>query len=509
MKDFKISKRKAALMVLILLVAVSLAIGASGAQKAAPADSGDMTVPKTVTAPPAKIVVNYVLVPDLIGKTEEEAEIAFKKIGLKPGKVQLTMVGKEKPGTVVKQNPIAKTKVAKGSAVDLWILRGKTVSTAKATTKKTTTVSPKIVQRGKKVYLEFPETVRNVTISDEKGNKLQQFNKGKRFDVTESVFMTKGGRINVAWKPSLPDKLYMPGPPSGGTAVDTKLTANFDSSRYINEDILKQKGIVEVAQTTGKIPKLNIDDTFIESREPRNNDIFCELPGPKLYKGSVGAPNDPVDRLAFASGSSPHGAVVSVHLVSGNVNLTLYYGAILIANPLVENGSGFWIALRPSDYIFFCVQPTGTGESPYTIAVSHKYILNPNEAQQTEANPMQLHLGGGTREGALLPRFSGSDWEDWFFVHLPQSQRLRIIVTDAELPTYNKVRIGICPENSDHAYEEVVGTYNGATLETWQSYPGTWKIRVSLAGPGVEFHGTGTIPSCYRKPYKIRAETIP
>ena len=508
MKDFKELSSKV-MVALVLLVGLGLLLGTSWAQKEAPADSGDMNAPKTVTAPPAKMVVNYVLVPDLIGKTKEEAEIAFKKIGLKPGRIQFTTVGKGKPGTVVKQHPMAKTKVAQGSAVDLWILRGKTVSTAKAPTKKTTTVSPKIVQRGKKVYMEFPKTVRNVTISDEKGNKLQQFNKGKRFDVTDSVFITKGGHINVAWKPSLPDKLYMPGPPSGSTIVDTQHTANFDSSRYINEDVFKQKGIVQAAKTTGKILQLDIDDTFIENKEPRNNDIFCELPGPKLYKVTVGAPDDPVDRLAFASGSSPHGAVISVHVFSGNVNLTLYYGAILIANPLVENGSGFWIALRPSDYILFCVQPTGTGESPYTIAVSRQYILNPNEAQQTEANPMQLHLGGGTREGALLPRFGGSDWEDWFFVHLPQSQRLRIIVTDTELPTYNKVRIGICPENSDHAYEEVVGTYNGATLETWQSYPGTWKIRVSMAGPGVEFHGTGTIPSCYRKPYKVRAEVIP
>lgn len=509
MKCFEVSSSKAALVSLVFIVGLGLGTSTSWAQRATTGDKGDITAPKSVTAPPTKGVVQ-VQVPDLIGKTEGEAKKQLEKLGLKLGKVLFTTSGKGTPNTVVRQKPTATDKVAKGSTVDLWVLKAGLISKGKPPEREPTKVSPKIVQKGKKIYMEFPETVKDVTISDEKGNKLQQFKKGKRFDVTESVIATRAGLIKVAWRPSLPDKLYMPGPPSGGTAVDTKHTTNFDSSRFINEDALRQKGFERVAKTPGKIPKLEIDDTFIENGEPGNNTIFYTLPGPKLYSGNVGAPGDPVDRLAFTSGPSPDGTVIAVGVVSGNVNVTLYYGSLLAANPLVENGSGFWIAVLPSDYIYFSVQPTGTGESPYTIAVFHQYILNPNEAQQTENNPMQLHLGGGTREGALIPRFGGgSDWEDWFFVQVPQSQRLRIMVTDAELPTYNRVRIGICPEDSNNAYEEIAGTYNEATLETWQSYPGTWKIRVDLAGPGVEFHGTGTIPSCYRKPYKIRVEAIP
>jgi len=497
MKNFKVSSTKVMLAALVVIVGLGLGTGASGAEKAATGDTGDMTVPKSVTTPPPR-GATYVLAPDLIGKTEGEAKKELSKVGLKLGELRFTTSAKGKPGTVAKQTPPAKTKVVKGSKVDVVVL--------KAAAK----ISPKIVQKGEKVFMEFSETVKDVIISDAKGNKLQQFKQGKRFDITGSVIKTKAGLLKVTWEPTVPDKLYMPGPPSGGTAVDTKHTANFDASRYINEDVFRKQGIEQAAKTTGKIPKLlEVDDTFIENGEPGNNTIFYTLPGPKLYSGNVGAPGDPVDRLAFTSGPSPNGTVITVHVVSGNVNVTLYYGSLLMANPLVENGNNFWIAVLPSDYIYFSVQPAGTGASPYTIAVSHKYILNPNEAQQTENNPMQLHLGGGTREGALIPRFSGSDWEDWFFVQLPQSQRLRIIVTDAELPTYNRVRIGICPEDSNNAYEEVIGTYNGATLETWQSYPGTWKIRVALAGPGVEFHGTGNIPSCYRKPYKIRAEAIP
>jgi len=488
-------KKSTLLIVLAFVLAAGLVFMASGGQQAIADNPGAGSGSPLVIA--ARQGATQVQVPNLIGKTKGEAKKELSKVGLKMGRVSYTRIGKGPPETVVKQKPKAKKKVAEGSAVDLWVLKG----AAK--------ISPKIVQKGKKVYMEFPETVNDVTISDAQGKKLQQFKKGKRFDVTESVIKTKAGLIKVAWEPSLPDKLY---PLSGGTAVDTN-TVNVDFSQFIHENLVRNKALAMVKKP--EIQPLYIDDTFIEQCEPDNNEGFYQLPGPKLYSGSVGAPGDPVDRLAFTSGPSPEGTVISVHVVSGDVNVTLYWGVFLDLVPYVENGSDFWIAVAPSGYIYFNVQPTVTGVvSPYTISVYHKYILNPNEALQTEANPMELYLGGAAKEGALIPRTGDVDYEDWFMVQAPQNpSRLRIIVTDAGMATANTLRISLgCthPSCAGVEFEHSIGTNNEATLETWQAYgPGMWKIRVALGWPGPMYYGTGSIPSGYRKPYKIRVEAIP
>ena len=64
-----------------------------------------------------------VVTPSLIGKTKTAVDLALKKAGLKLGKIRYATTGKGKPNTVVKQQPVAKTNVARGSAVDIWLLR--------------------------------------------------------------------------------------------------------------------------------------------------------------------------------------------------------------------------------------------------------------------------------------------------------------------------------------------------------------------------------------------------
>ncbi|MCA1902818.1 MAG: PASTA domain-containing protein, partial [Candidatus Hydrogenedens sp.] len=66
-----------------------------------------------------------VIVPDVVGKTRDEATIAIKTVGLVVGNVTEEYNNDVGAGKVIRQNPIAGTKVDKGSAVDLVISKGK------------------------------------------------------------------------------------------------------------------------------------------------------------------------------------------------------------------------------------------------------------------------------------------------------------------------------------------------------------------------------------------------
>jgi len=66
-----------------------------------------------------------VIVPDVVGKTRDEATIAIKTVGLVVGNVTEEYNNDVGTGKVIRQNPIAGEEVDKGSAVDLVISKGK------------------------------------------------------------------------------------------------------------------------------------------------------------------------------------------------------------------------------------------------------------------------------------------------------------------------------------------------------------------------------------------------
>ena len=269
---------------LVVLLALGLLCMVSGEQRATADDQGIGSSEPLVIA--AQQGAPQAFVPNLIGKNKAETQKALAKAGLNLGEVTFTTTGKGKPGTVVKQKPKPKAKVDKGSAVDVMVL--------KAVAK----ISPKIVQKGEKVFMEFPETVKDVTIFDAQGNKLQQFNKGKRFDVTESVIATEAGNIKVAFTP--PEKLYWLPP------VDIEQTKDFDSSQYVNEDFLDYiKGKTKLTAVVGKEAVERVGDN-IEDGEPSNDDIIGATPlsGPGLHHGNVGG-NDPCDYVKFTINYNP------------------------------------------------------------------------------------------------------------------------------------------------------------------------------------------------------------
>lgn len=477
--------------------------------------------PKPMPAPQKGNRADHVSVPDLAGKTVAEAEKELKNTGLGIGKVRYTIAGNGKNGTIVRQKPSPNAKAAKGSEVDLWIVRTKSTAESRVSENKTFKTSPKnlrpspkIIQQGDQVFMEFSDTVWDVTISDTRGNRLQQFKKGKRFDITESARETKAGRIRVTFKTSPDDKVNVPSPspPPGNTGVDITHTADIDFSRYINTSALEKKHMKTETKEVLKDFIIPVDNTLIESNEPINNNVYVTLPlhnGLKAYSGEVGGPNDPIDLLAYTSGPHQHGSIITVQVTSGNVTITLY-DPIPQADPLLENENDFWIALPQNRKLYFSVQPTGVGNAPYTILISRIDIVNPFESQQTWNNPGPINLGQ-EKTGALSPRFRGIDHEDWFIIQNLQNQRLRVTVTNAHLPLNDRVEISIVDPNSiTFDPDKVTGTNNEAILETTFQYTDTWKIRVSLKLPAVSGgFGTGAIPQCFRKPYKIRVEAIP
>ena len=74
----------------------------------------------------------YTIVPDLLGKTENEAKSALERADLKLGEVQQVASEKEK-GTVVKQSEAEGNRVKKNKAIDIRISSGKAATSATPT----------------------------------------------------------------------------------------------------------------------------------------------------------------------------------------------------------------------------------------------------------------------------------------------------------------------------------------------------------------------------------------
>jgi hypothetical protein len=508
MKGFKITNSNIAFVALVFLVGLGLVLGTAWAQKARTGDRGGVSTPETITAPPTK-EVQYVQVPDLIGKTEELAKEELAKAGLKAGKVQFTTLGKGKPDTVVKQKPTATARVAQGSTVDLWVLRERAFPKAKAPEKEPAEVTPEVVQKGKKVYLKFPQTVKDVTIYDDKGNKLQQFNKGKRFEITESVLATKAGLIKVVFSPKPKGK------PKGGV-----LKGGPPPPQFI-EALINLSHLEHLPDLIRGIAIMTADKTTIENGEPGNDEIDgATTVGTGSYYGELdyyADPSDPADFLRITAGSGGFGTFFVIKVLVGDVELLLYDPTTAYIATSGYTGK-LWIAVKPNVTFYVEVQPTGYDTTQYTISISSRVINDTCEPNDTIAQAKDFHNQILFLCNVMDNAGNHVGINDWYKITWQYARKMKLIVRYAGLPDYDDVIIYLYEPDSgpyDAHVASARGDNNGVELVVdlpsmyYPGYPdprfpfpaGEWKIQVtnSTAGDGIYPlpYGKGDAPSCF------------
>ena len=471
------------------------------------------SLPQSQNVTDIKKATKQVVIPNLAGKTKNAAESALKKIGLKIGKIHYTIAGKAKPGTVVKQSPAARLSVSKGSRVDIWIVKKKAVHKSKTTKKSHKALSPKLHKKGQRLFLEFPAEVRNVEIYNDRGQVIQRFNRGRRFDITQSLKKTRAGRIRVGF---VPKSGGIPQPPS--PTRDKRIYADYRLDRF--RDLAAGSMFLT-------------DSSTIESGEPANNTIHgATTVTAGRYSGEVGATADGDDYLKLTTGASGFGTYVSVRVVSGNVRLFLY-------DPVKSYLDGYankvWIALRPGTTFYFQVSPNGSTATLYTISIYTKTIMDPHETNDTFSQAKSL---SGQRSFLGNVMNSTGDYvgiNDWYKIHWTVAQNLHIEVTGAGLATGDRVLIYIYdPANQLIASNEGgsdpinVTTNDRSVLRVdlremyWPAWPdprmtfppGDWRMLVTnqTAGAGSPVpYGTGDAPRCYTQPtgYWLRGTRIP
>jgi hypothetical protein len=467
----------------------------------------------TQTATTVKKATKQVVIPNLVGKTKTAAESALKKIGLKIGKTHYTTAGKAKPGTVVKQSPTARVRASKGSRVDIWILKKKATRKPKTSKRSHTALSPNLHKKSQRLLLEFPSEVRSVEIYNARGQVIQRFKRGRRFDITQSLKKTRAGRIRVGF---VQKSGGIPQPPS--PTRDKRIYADFRLNRF--RDLAAGSMFLT-------------DSSTIEGGEPANNTIHgATTVNGGRYSGEVGATADADDFLKLTTGAGGFGTFVSVRVVSGNVRLFLY-------DPVKSYLDGYankvWIALRPGTTFYFQVSPTGSTATLYTISIYTKTIMDPYETNDTFSQAKSL---SGQRSFLGNVMNSSGDYvgiNDWYKIHWTVAQNLHLEVTGAGLATGDRVLIYIYdPANQLIVSNEGgsdpinVTTNDRSVLRVdlremyWPAWPdprmtfppGDWRMLVTnqTAGAGSPVpYGTGDAPRCYTQPtgYWRRGTRIP
>jgi|GEM_PF-1963429 len=498
-----------------IIFTLGFSIGAYGAEQKI-SDSSTVRATQKPAGGTSKSA-KYVLAPNLIGKTRAQAERDLTKAGLKPGKVLFQKSGKGQPYTVVKQIPTARKRVPVGSKVDLWILRAQAspktgihkISTAKR--------PPRIVQRGKKVYLEFSSPVQNVTIKDKKGRRLQHFNKGSRFDITTSAVKVKAQKINIAYQ-FVPSKGSPPPPPSPVTH-----TIDLSHSQYgIDLSAIESTKKVEKAVKPGKdIPRFDVNDTAIESAEPGNNSISgAPLVTHGLYSGEVGGSNDGQDYIRVTAGAGGFGTLISTAVFNGDVHAALW-------NPQGNFVTGFsqtvYIAIEPNVSVYFSVTPkTAGGTKPYTISVYTKTLVDDNEPNGFYWNATALNVTWEIPLTGMLVNVEdasgGSKVDfDFFKIYLNTRRKIRITVKNVELPGAGGFDLYVYEPNNmnnwvvhDWGTGQITLDVDLTTLYTSSNFPsGNWIVYLKPR-TWPKTHDKVTAPKCYRSAgYEIRGSIVP
>jgi hypothetical protein len=479
MTGFKCIRKKLIVVASVLSVVVA---GRAYGQTHPPAKVGKPLVTKTLSA--------TVATPALIGKTKAAAEVALKKAGLKMGTALYTSTGKGKPGTVVKQQPAAKTRAAKGSAVTIWLLGNAPDGAQPAQGDAASGLKPKLVARGKTLFMEFAQNMRNVTVFDANGKILQQFKSGRRFDITPSLVKTKAGLIKVTGEPQSGGVQKRRGPSDPPDCMEIPL---YDFRHFYQR-------WVEIE-----------DDRTIDRHEPANNSIAgAPLVSAGYYSGEVGG-GDATDYLKATAGVSGVGTLIQVEVKSGAVELHYYYPNRVRID---GNTNKFWIALAPGTTFYFQVSPTGAAATDYRIRISKKRLDDAYEVNDTFAQAKVFGAGRAFLGNVINSSSLHVGVSDFYKINVPEPQNLRIVVTNAGLATGNQVQISLY---NAHNTLDISGTggANSCTLERdlrleWprpDEHPvfpaGQWRIEVRTPTATAGYpaaYGNGDPPNCYTQP---------
>ncbi len=186
--------------IIIFPLAIFLIIGftltAIGANKTVPHSKTIIKKSQPIkVVPKAKTKIR---VQNLMGETELQAKKIINKLGFKIGKIKYQIVGRGKPNTVIKQNPKAGTYAAKGSQINLLILK----KTPPKIIRGSKTAVPKIQKIGKDYYLIFPEAVKNVSVLGSSGKANQTSTFGKKFKITSSMEKAINGKLIIKYTDS-------------------------------------------------------------------------------------------------------------------------------------------------------------------------------------------------------------------------------------------------------------------------------------------------------------------
>lgn len=485
-----------------MVVTFATALGVQAEKSTSPAH-GKAQKTTSSSAKPIKQGKKNVRTPNLYGKTKSQVDSILKKRGLKTGNIYPVNKGKGKPGTVVRQFPKANTVVIKGSRINIWIKKSmagltRTKKSAYPAHRRTKPIKPKLFKKNNKLYMDFPHDIRKLLIYAKNGKLLQQFKKGRRFDVTTSYKMSKGNKIKVVFRPGRNFKYGGPqrGVPEGSPREYESYTLWFDwGSMWLD---------------------LFTDSEVIDTGEP-NNDIGSATDlgiNPGMFSGNVEYYSDRYDWLKFSAGSGGTGTLITVRRVSGDVVLHL---AKPNRSNLLYDHNKVWVALKPNVPFYIGVEAgaISSGTTPYRIEFTTKTLNDPHEPNDIFDTAVDItrSVPGRISAGHLMNLMDRTGavtgvW-DYFKFNLREPVNIRVRVNNAGLPPRNYLLFYLYDpfrENIENTEGSSARDSDELTLDMRTYYteynpfdPGYWRVGVteSHAHLSPSPYGTGDPPGCY------------
>ena len=499
-----------AILVILLGGFLSMAHGADNSAGKAKTTAPLISVPAAKTVQKAQPTV---MVPKLTAKPVNEAETLLKKAGLKIGEIHSLKKAAAAAAIVIRQNPAAGTKAVRGSAVDIWVQQKPLVPRSVSPVKSSPALSPRLTRQNQRLFLEFPQDVLDVEVYDHRQKVVQRFKQGRRFDVTDALKKISGSRLKVGYVPKSGR-----GVPKRAADPDPRLYAEMPYHLRMQS---------RAAYTYE-------DDSTIERNEPANNTINgATQVSAGHYSGTVGGDGDDADFLKATTSDRGFGSLVIVEVLSGRVRLHLYDPG---KRYLDNHSDKVWIALRPNTTFYFQVEPTGFGDTPYTVAISKKTINDPYEANDTFTTAKTFTAARGFLGNVMNSAGRNAGGDDWYKIRLDTARKIRIEVGNAGLPSGDGVTVYLYePGNSFHplAHNETAGdpvnikTPERGVLEVdLPSHyapisasgvafpPGDWRILITTHVHGPDLppsYGTGQVPACFTRTsgYTLTVTDIP
>ena len=364
--------------------------------------------------------------------------------------------------------------------------------------KRDSKITPKLIRQNKNVFLKFTEEVRDVAIYDEKAGKIQQFKKGRQFDITESIKKSKGKEIKVVFFRWERDR----GMSEGALPFEDNGASSILPTLKIYKDLSSLLGWLR-----------NVDST-----EPENDSISGAFAASRgRITGEVGG-DDAADYIKFTTGSTGFGTYVQVNRTSGNVNLHLYDP---VRRYLDWDGNKVWIALAPGATFYVQVVPGGSVSTEYELNINVSVI---NDGLEPNDSFTQAKTFGSPGNSVLCNVFTSAGnyigIRDYYKFDMTEEKLVRVSVSNAGLESGKNVSISLYDEtNTHHSTTEgtrssVVFSYDlrGMYIADHPPFPaGEWRILVSTHTPDdTGAYGTGDGPECYTDPagYTIDLDLI-